>query len=73
MTLFVTVYKCDCEFVYVDLEDVNAVEHDGVHPAELLPEHQHQGDDEGSQVRAGGEIDQLDSIFHVKKNTPKRA
>lgn len=64
LTLCVTVYQCDCEFAYVHLEDVNAVEHDGVHPAELLPEHEHQGDDEGSQVWAGGEIDRFDSIFH---------
>ena len=34
------------------LEDVDAVEHDGVHPAQLLTEHQHQRDDERRQVWA---------------------
>ena len=50
------VYLCNCEFGNVHLEDVNAVEHDGVHPAELLPEHEHQGDEEGSPVGAGGDF-----------------
>ena len=32
------------------IEDVHGVEHDGVHPAELLAHHQAQGDQEGGQV-----------------------
>ena len=32
------------------IEDVHGVEHDGVHPAELLAHHQAQGDEEGGQV-----------------------
>ena len=32
------------------IEDIHGVEHDGVHPAELLAHHQAQGDEEGGQV-----------------------
>ena len=47
--VFACVFSSLC---YIHLEDVNAVEHDSIHPTQLLSEHQHQGDDEGCKVWA---------------------